>query len=93
LGFGEPADGADGFAGREIDDAKTVVAEFGDEQPLMRDIDRHVIDASAHRTKGNLTIKPQKLHSRRRLGRRGYRQDQRDGESGDKRPARKPKTI
>jgi hypothetical protein len=40
----QPIDLADHFAGFEVDDSNGIGAEFADEQPLARNVDRHVID-------------------------------------------------
>ena len=48
LWFVQPGNGPDQAAVGQIDDADTVIAKFGDEQPLPLHIDRHVIDAAAH---------------------------------------------
>lgn len=50
----------DCFALLQIDDADAVVTQFGNEQALPFDVNRHVIDAAAHPAKGNLGLELQK---------------------------------
>ena len=45
----------------EVDDPDGVVAEFGNEEPLPRQINRHVIDSAAHFAEGNLGFELQRL--------------------------------
>jgi hypothetical protein len=48
----------------EIKDADAVVSQFGDEQPLAREVDRHVIDPAGHVAQRNLGLEPQCLLDR-----------------------------
>jgi hypothetical protein len=61
-----PGEAAYQLASLEIDDTDAVVAELGDEQPTAIEIDRHVIDASAHRAERDLAFELQRRI--RRLG-------------------------
>ena len=45
----------------EVDDPDGVVAKFGNEEPLPRQINRHVIDSAAHFAEGNLGFELQRL--------------------------------
>ena len=45
----------------EVDDPDGVVAEFGNEEPLPHQINRHVINSAAHFAEGNLGFELQRL--------------------------------
>ena len=48
------------LAAIEIDDSDAVVAQFGDEQALAREIDRHVVYSAGYIAERNLGFQPQR---------------------------------
>ena len=65
LRVAQPADAVHHLARRDVDHADAVVAELGDEQPMMREVERHVVDAADHLAERDFGFELQ------RLGRRG----------------------
>jgi hypothetical protein len=57
----------------EIDDADAVVAELGDEQPLTRNVDRHMIDPAGDAAQRDLALE---LQQRLRLCDRDARREE-----------------
>ena len=53
----QPRDPAKDLALVEIDDTEAAVAEFGDEEPMAREIDRQMIDPAVDVTEGDLVLK------------------------------------
>ena len=49
------------FSLLEVDDPDGVVAELGNEEPLPRQINRHVIDSAAHFAERNFGFELQRL--------------------------------
>ena len=53
----QPRDPAKDLALVEIDDTEAAVAEFGDEEPMAREIDRQMINPAVDVTEGDLVLK------------------------------------
>jgi hypothetical protein len=70
----EPADPAQDFAGSKIHDPQAVVAELGHVQPLPAEIDREVVDPTAHVTKGDFPLEDERLRRARDGGQRRARE-------------------
>ena len=67
LWLAQVGDPAQHLAGRQIDHAQAIVAEFSNEQPLALQIDAEVIDAAAHPTERDLRFEHERRACRLRL--------------------------